>query len=95
MLYLTQFSHSQAQCASLRITDCGQLAREWSRDAILADDICSAQCGLVLQSAQTASNLVGLNVPPSARITRSRPIASWTSTSFTDFSLPDLTQYIG
>lgn len=89
------FFSSQAQCASLRITDCGQLAREWSRDSILADDICSAQCGLVLQSAPSTNNLVGLSVPPTTRITRSRPIASWTSTSFTDFSLPDLTQYLG
>lgn len=38
-----------AQCASLRITDCGQLLREASRDAILRDDICTAQCGFLLQ----------------------------------------------
>lgn len=85
----------QAQCASLRITDCAQLAREWSREAILADDICSAQCGLVLQSAPINNNLVNLSVPPATRITRSRLIASWSSTSFTDFSLPHLTQYLG
>lgn len=35
----------QAQCASLRITDCAQLLREWPRDAILRDDVCTAQCG--------------------------------------------------
>lgn len=39
----------QAQCASLRITDCGQLLREASRDAILRDDVCTAQCGFLLQ----------------------------------------------
>ncbi|PSN37939.1 hypothetical protein C0J52_20255 [Blattella germanica] len=38
-----------AQCASLRITDCGQLLREASRDAILRDDVCTAQCGFLLQ----------------------------------------------
>jgi hypothetical protein len=39
----------QAQCASLRITDCGQLLRQASRDAILRDDVCTAQCGFLLQ----------------------------------------------
>jgi len=39
----------QAQCASLRITDCGQLLREAGRDAILRDDVCTAQCGFLLQ----------------------------------------------
>ncbi|XP_045497152.1 heme peroxidase 2 [Colias croceus] len=34
-----------AQCASLRITDCAQLSREWPRDAIQRDDVCTAQCG--------------------------------------------------
>ncbi|XP_028027075.1 uncharacterized protein LOC114240650 [Bombyx mandarina] len=33
-----------AQCASLRITDCAQLVREWPREAILRDDVCTAQC---------------------------------------------------
>ena len=36
---------AQAQCASLRITDCAQLWREWARDAVLRDDVCTAQCG--------------------------------------------------
>ncbi|KAJ8730052.1 hypothetical protein PYW07_017090 [Mythimna separata] len=34
-----------AQCASLRITDCAQLHREWPRDAVQRDDVCTAQCG--------------------------------------------------
>ncbi|KAG7302968.1 hypothetical protein JYU34_012963 [Plutella xylostella] len=34
-----------AQCASLRITDCAQLLREWPREAVLRDDVCTAQCG--------------------------------------------------
>ncbi|XP_050345833.1 heme peroxidase 2 [Nymphalis io] len=34
-----------AQCASLRITDCAQLWREWPREAVLRDDVCTAQCG--------------------------------------------------
>ncbi|CAD0199398.1 unnamed protein product [Chrysodeixis includens] len=34
-----------AQCASLRITDCAQLQREWPREAVQRDDVCTAQCG--------------------------------------------------
>lgn len=41
----------QAQCASLRITDCVQLMREASRDSILRDDVCMAQCGFLLDPA--------------------------------------------
>lgn len=81
----------QTQCASLRITDCNQLAREWSREAILADDVCSAQCGLVLQGSQPG--IPGLSPPPS-RTVRSRPFNNPTF-SFPDFSFPDLTQFIG
>lgn len=84
----------QAQCASLRITDCSQLAREWSRDAIIADDICSAQCGLVLQSTQSSNHIPGLAAPPNARLTRSRPIPTWAA-NFQDFSVPDLAQFLG
>ncbi|XP_014357630.2 heme peroxidase 2 [Papilio machaon] len=40
-------SSEGAQCASLRITDCAQLLREWPREAVLRDDVCTAQCGTV------------------------------------------------
>ncbi|XP_033611688.1 uncharacterized protein LOC111875414 [Cryptotermes secundus] len=46
-----------AQCASLRITDCGQLLREASRDAILRDDICTAQCGFLLQDGSAVPSV--------------------------------------
>ncbi|CAD7078943.1 unnamed protein product [Hermetia illucens] len=77
------------QCASLRITNCAQLAREWPRDAILRDDVCSAQCGSVLQNGNGAgfSNIAGLNPPPS-RVSRSRP------QNTLGFKLPDLTPFI-
>ncbi|XP_037051362.1 uncharacterized protein LOC119085170 [Bradysia coprophila] len=78
------------QCASLRITDCNQLAREWSREAILADDVCSAQCGFQLQGQ--APGIPGLSPPPS-RTVRSRTFNP--SFSVPDFSFPDLTQFIG
>lgn len=45
----------QAQCASLRITDCGQLMREASRDSILRDDVCMAQCGFLLEPTPAAA----------------------------------------
>lgn len=79
----------QPQCASLRITNCAQLAREWPRDAILRDDVCSAQCGSVLQNGNGAgfSNIAGLNPPPS-RVSRSRP------QNTLGFKLPDLTPFI-
>ncbi|CRK94120.1 CLUMA_CG007643, isoform A [Clunio marinus] len=74
------------QCASLRITDCAQLAREWPREVILRDDVCATQCGLVLQR-QSSRDTVGLRPPP--RVARSRP-----SASFQGFKFPDLTQFV-
>lgn len=84
----------QPQCASLRITDCAQLAREWPRDVILRDDVCSAQCGLTLQNQQKPQargqrESVDLRPPPQQRSPRSR------SFTFQGFKFPDLTQFIG
>lgn len=44
------------QCASLRVTDCAQLVREWSRDAILRDDVCTAQCGFLLRNGDNSAD---------------------------------------
>lgn len=86
------------QCASLRITDCAQLAREWPRDVILRDDVCSAQCGLVLQNGPQGRQLP-LNLRPqnSQRVSRSRVVQQQTAipVSFQGFQFPDLTQFIG
>lgn len=79
--------HSQPQCASLRITDCNQLAREWSRDAILGDDVCSAQCGLVLQTGQPNPNIPGSPLSSG----RSQPLNSFVP----DFSIPSLRGFLG
>ncbi|XP_068084351.1 uncharacterized protein [Anabrus simplex] len=46
-----------AQCASLRITDCAQLLREANRDAILRDEVCTAQCGFLLQTEDTSPSV--------------------------------------
>ncbi|KAJ8944427.1 hypothetical protein NQ318_002123 [Aromia moschata] len=58
-------------CASLRVTDCRQLLREWSRDAILRDEVCTAQCGFLLQGAVSSSSTLNTDLnPPPLRNTR-------------------------
>lgn len=47
---------SGAQCASLRVTDCDQLMREWSIQSILKDDICATQCAHHLTKARQINN---------------------------------------
>lgn len=86
------------QCASLRITDCNQLLREASREAILRDDVCTAQCGFVLAATEATSRLQQFTTPtsfpgfvPHRNNLRSAP----TPVSFNGFKLPDLSQFIG
>ncbi|XP_078034406.1 uncharacterized protein LOC144468658 [Augochlora pura] len=86
------------QCASLRITDCNQLLREASREAILRDDVCTAQCGFVLAATEATSRLQQFTTPSSfpgftghRNSLRSAP----TPISFNGFKLPDLSQFIG
>lgn len=95
----------QPQCASLRITDCAQLAREWPRDVILRDDVCAAQCGLVLQSTNSRDATADLRPPPTGRQQRlprsrqqqqqQRQQTNSRSTTFQGFRFPDLSQFIG
>nr|CAD7399290.1 unnamed protein product [Timema cristinae] len=56
-----------AQCASLRITDCSQLLREATRDAILRDDVCVAQCGFLLNSESGKKDRILLTTTGSPR----------------------------
>lgn len=91
VLFINFIYFSQAQCASLRITDCSQLAREWPRESILRDDVCSAQCGLVLQNGQNNQLRADFNLPLH-RQTRSRQIQTFQT--FQGFRFPDLTQFI-
>lgn len=81
-----------AQCASLRVTDCTQLLREASREAILRDDICMAQCGgLVVGSSNTRGrSLPPLDLLPPPPRNRQRP----SSSAFAPFKLHDLS-FIG
>ncbi|XP_043261638.1 uncharacterized protein LOC122402694 [Colletes gigas] len=86
------------QCASLRITDCNQLLREASREAILRDDVCTAQCGFVLAASEATSRFQQFTTPtsfpgfvPHRNSLRSAP----TPVSFNGFKLPDLSQFIG
>ncbi|KAJ8678537.1 hypothetical protein QAD02_014324, partial [Eretmocerus hayati] len=92
------------QCASLRITDCNQLLREASRDAILQDDVCTAQCGFVLAATANSPNSqfkardFNNNFPPQRNTFRSGSFASASasaSSSSSGFKLPDLSQFLG
>ncbi|XP_048515872.1 uncharacterized protein LOC105686151 [Athalia rosae] len=85
------------QCASLRVTDCNQLLREASREAILRDDVCTAQCGFVLAATEASARLQFTTpnsfggFPPQRNNLRNSP----TPSSFNGFKLPDLSQFIG
>ncbi|XP_046470600.1 uncharacterized protein [Neodiprion pinetum] len=85
------------QCASLRVTDCNQLLREASREAILRDDVCTAQCGFVLAASEASARLQFPNsnafrgFPSPGNNLRNLPTAA----TFNGFKLPDLSQFIG
>lgn len=61
----------QAQCASLRVTDCNQLLREWSKDAVLRDEVCTTQCGFLLRDTTTQSS--GGSAPQDITFTTNGP----------------------
>ncbi|XP_029172750.1 uncharacterized protein LOC114941788 [Nylanderia fulva] len=88
------------QCASLRVTDCNQLLREASREAILRDDVCTAQCGFVLAATESSTRLQQFTTPSSSGFPGFPPHtnnlrSSPTPASFNGFKLPDLSQFIG
>ncbi|KAB0798263.1 hypothetical protein PPYR_09256 [Photinus pyralis] len=85
------------QCASLRVTDCNQLMREWSRDVILRDEVCTAQCGFLLRNGEISSRPVSFTdlVPPPARQLRARQLGgSHFTSNFNGFKFPDLTPFV-
>nr|XP_022916804.1 uncharacterized protein LOC111426494 [Onthophagus taurus] len=87
------------QCASLRVTDCGQLIKEWPRNIILQDDVCTAQCGYYLRDAPfvniKATGFSQLRPSPSRNIRSRTVIQSFDAGNpFQGFKLPDLTQFI-
>jgi len=65
------------------------LAREWPRDVILRDDVCSAQCGLNLQSTNVRDS-ADLRPPPAQRVPRSKQQTQ----TFQGFKFPDLSRFI-
>ncbi|XP_015127618.1 thyroid peroxidase [Diachasma alloeum] len=85
------------QCASLRVTDCAQLLREASREAILRDDVCTAQCGFALAATDSTSRQSFQSASASASASAFAFSAPGPSnpTSFNDFKLPDLSQFVG
>uniref|UniRef100_A0A0A9VVR2 Peroxidasin n=2 Tax=Lygus hesperus TaxID=30085 RepID=A0A0A9VVR2_LYGHE len=64
-----------AQCASLRVTDCGRLLREAGRDAVLRDDVCSSQCAPFLTETSPLTISLTTRRPPAARGSRTRDFA--------------------
>ncbi|XP_055851679.1 uncharacterized protein LOC129915962 isoform X2 [Episyrphus balteatus] len=73
------------QCASLRITDCGQLIRQWPREAIIRDEVCNSQCGIYLRGNSFSASAPTVN-QPQQRVQRSRPQNL--------FKFPDLTPFV-
>ncbi|CAH0563572.1 unnamed protein product [Brassicogethes aeneus] len=86
-------------CASLRVTDCNQLLREWSKEAILRDDVCTAQCGFLLGNDGFQSRPTNLQTdlrPPPAHV-RARQLNNFNRQfgGFPQgFSFPDLSPFI-
>lgn len=89
----------QGQCASLRVTDCNQLMREWSREVILRDEVCTAQCGFLLREGHNLnsrpSTLTTDLLPPPARHIKARQLhSSRFNANFNGFKFPDLTPLV-
>ncbi|XP_049950718.1 uncharacterized protein LOC126457994 [Schistocerca serialis cubense] len=97
-----------AQCASLRISDCSQLVRDSGRDAVFRDDVCTAQCGFLLQvpdgdspaaplpsRARELSVPIGLLPPPPRQRPRPRPRSPRPAPLGVAFKLPDLSSFVG
>ncbi|KAK9883031.1 hypothetical protein WA026_001241 [Henosepilachna vigintioctopunctata] len=93
------------QCASLKVTDCNQLLREWPREAVMRDEVCTAQCGFFLHRDRLQSSApTHLNpglVPPPPRHVRARQIGRSnfnnlrsSFSSFPGFKFPDLSPFI-
>ncbi|KAJ8969968.1 hypothetical protein NQ317_008531 [Molorchus minor] len=87
-------------CASLRVTDCRQLLREWSKEAILRDEVCTAQCGFLLRGATASASTINteLNPPPLRNIRAGQGrIQRYPTSSFETvdgFKFPDLSAFI-
>lgn len=85
-------SNEGAQCASLRITDCGQLIRQWPKEAILRDEVCNSQCGIYLNGNQNGNFHTAQS--RSVRVTQQSGQRLQRSRQQTLFNFPDLTPYI-
>ncbi|XP_055371006.1 heme peroxidase 2 [Condylostylus longicornis] len=60
------------QCASLRITDCNELQREWSLEDILKDEVCNSQCGAFIKRNVLSTGLKNQNLNTSNRFKNTR-----------------------
>ncbi|KAK4874855.1 hypothetical protein RN001_014215 [Aquatica leii] len=84
------------QCASLRVTDCNQLMREWSRDIILRDEVCTAQCGFLLRNGEINSRSIAFTdlIPPPRQLRARQLGGSRFTSNFDGFKFPDLTPFV-
>ncbi|XP_066250383.1 uncharacterized protein [Euwallacea similis] len=92
-------SSEGGNCASLKVTDCSQLLREWSKEAISRDEVCAAQCGFLLKQSGSQQVPFGL-VPPPLRnsrgknLNRSPRFPAGSSFDFSGFKFPDLSPFV-
>ncbi|XP_060522685.1 uncharacterized protein LOC132699805 [Cylas formicarius] len=75
-------------CASLKVTDCVQLLREWSKQDILRDEVCTAQCGFVLRGG-SGSTSTNFKQGRTTRLSGNEPVDP-----FLGFKFPDLSPFI-
>ncbi|XP_030764451.1 uncharacterized protein LOC115888752 [Sitophilus oryzae] len=89
-----------ANCASLKVNDCTRLLREWSKDTILQDEVCTAQCGFLFKGGTRDVPFGLVPPPPLARSMRNRNVnrpprfPSSTNIDFSGFKFPNLSPFI-
>ncbi|KAL1488619.1 hypothetical protein ABEB36_014422 [Hypothenemus hampei] len=80
-------------CASLRITDCNQLLKEWSKESILRDEVCTAQCGFLLRNSGNFASNKAAGFEPRHQFVRQAHISDPSEFDFPK-DVPDLSPYI-
>ncbi|ERL88558.1 hypothetical protein D910_05943 [Dendroctonus ponderosae] len=80
-------------CASLKITDCSQLLREWSKSNILRDEVCTAQCGYLLRNSGLSISNKANNFQSRQQFVRQTKISDPIGFDFPR-EVPDLSPFI-
>ncbi|XP_066153356.1 uncharacterized protein [Euwallacea fornicatus] len=79
-------------CASLKINDCQQLIREWSKESVVRDEVCTAQCGFLFRNQ---GGLVGKgsSLQPKQQFIRQARVSDPDAFDF-PIQVPDLRPFI-